>query len=141
MEVFMNIKRFTLIMGIAFTAIGLLGFVPPLVDYHGHPNPDFMTHGLLLGLFPINGIHNLIHLAFGLWALLVYKDTVKARVFCRSNAIIYGLLAVIGFIPRLNTVFGFIPIHGNDIWLHAVIAVATGYYGFLWHTQRLQTPT
>lgn len=128
----MDIKRFTLILGSAFLAAGLLGFVPAFVDYHGQTDVGFLTHGLLLGLFPINGIHNLIHIGFGAWALLSYKDVARSRIFCRANAVIYGLLAIIGFIPNLNTVFGLVPIHGHDIWLHAGIALATAYYGFVW---------
>ena len=37
---------------------------------------------------------------------------------------VYAVLAVMGLVPALNTVFGFIPIHGHDVWLHAVIALA-----------------
>lgn len=129
----MDIKRFTLILGSAFLAIGIFGFVPAFVNYHGQTDVNFMTHGYLLGLFPVNGIHNLIHIAFGVWALMVYKNYAQSRIFCRSNAIIYGLLAIIGLIPGLNTLFGLVPIHGHDIWLHAAIAAATGYYGFVWH--------
>lgn len=130
----MNIKRFTLFLGITFLAIGILGFVPAFVTY-GVLDPDFMTHGMLLGIFPVNGVHNLIHLAFGVWALLAYKDVAQARTFCRSNAVIYGLLAILGFFPNINTLFGLVPIHGNDVWLHGLIALATAYYGFVWNAR------
>ena len=35
-----------------------------------------------------------------------------------------------GLIPGLNTMFGLMPIHGNDVWLHALIAIAAAYFGF-----------
>jgi hypothetical protein len=46
-------------------------------------------------------------------------------------AIIYAVLAVMGIIPGLNTTFGLIPLYGHDIWLHAVIAIAAAYFGFV----------
>lgn len=133
----MDIKKFTLFAGIAFLAIGILGFVPAFVTYSPSPTSNvFMAHGLLFGIFPINGLHNLVHLGFGLWAVSVWKNAAHSRIFCRSNAIIYGLLAVAGFVPGLNTLWGLLPMHGHDIWLHAVIALATGYFGFVWHSQQ-----
>jgi Domain of unknown function (DUF4383) len=35
-----------------------------------------------------------------------------------------------GLIPVLNTTFGFIPLFGHDIWLHALIAIGAAYFGF-----------
>lgn len=131
----MDIRRFTLIIGIVFLTIGILGFVPAFVVAAPGTEVGFMAHGLLFGLFPINGLHNLVHIAFGAWGVIVYRNAVQARLFCRTNAIVYGLLAVLGFVPGINTMNGFLPIHGHDIWLHGIIALSTGYYGFVWQTQ------
>jgi hypothetical protein len=54
----------------------------------------------------------------------------SARLYARIVAVAYALLAVMGLVPALNTVFGLIPIHGHDVWLHAVIAAACAYFGF-----------
>ena len=35
-----------------------------------------------------------------------------------------------GLIPGLNTVFGLIPLHGHDVWLHLILAAAAGYFGW-----------
>lgn len=131
----MDIKRFTLTMGIVFFALGVLGFVPALVTYSSVGEADLMTYGLLFGIFPVNGIHNVIRLALGIWAFVAYKDMASSRVFCKTNAIVYGAFAVLGLIPALNTLFGLVPLYGHNIWLHAIIAAATGFYGFVWHTE------
>jgi hypothetical protein len=50
-------------------------------------------------------------------------------------AIGYGLLTILGLIPQTNTFFGLIPLHGNDVWLHAVLALVGAYLGFM-HRER-----
>jgi hypothetical protein len=34
-------------------------------------------------------------------------------------------------IPPLDTLFGLTPLFGNDIWLHAALAVIAAYFGFV----------
>lgn len=54
----------------------------------------------------------------------------KTSTFARSIAVFYGVLALMGMIPQLNTVFGWLPIQGNDIWLHAATATVAAYFGW-----------
>lgn len=129
----MKTRTFALIMGVAFLAIGILGFVPRLVTMPAD-QPGLrmeMAHGLLFGLFPVNALHNLVHLAFGIWGVVVWRDFAASRVYARSVAVVYAVLTVLGLIPAVNTLFGLVPLYGHDIWLHAVIAVASAYFGFV----------
>ena len=129
-------RTFTLIMGIVFLAVGLLGFVPALVS-DPPPGHDLMvehSHGLLLGLFPVNVLHNLVHILFGVWGIAAKRSDAASRGYLRTVAIAYAVLAVAGFIPGLDTMFGLVPLHGDDIWLHALLAVAAGYFGFVHRT-------
>lgn len=129
----MKTRTFALVMGLAFLAVGILGFVPRLVVMPAD-QPALrveIAHGLLFGLFPVNAIHNLVHLAFGIWGVVVWRDFAASRTYARSVAVIYAALAVLGLIPVLNTLFGLVPLHGHDIWLHAVIAAASAYFGFV----------
>lgn len=107
------------IFGAIFVAIGLLGFVPPLV-----PN------GNLLGIFPVNAVHNMVHIGLGVWGLVAGASLVAALIYFKGIAVIYGLLAVLGLIPATHTLFGLAPIHGADVLLHAVLAVIAAYLGF-----------
>jgi hypothetical protein len=88
------------------------------------------THGYLLGLFPVNALHNLFHVAWGIFGIAAYRGLTGARVFARATAIVYGLLTVMGLIPGLNTLFGLLPLYGHDVWLHAVLALVAAYFGF-----------
>jgi hypothetical protein len=128
----MTARTFALLIGIAFTAAGVLGFVPALVGEPPANAPDVMpmAHGYLLGLFPVNALHNVVHLAVGLLGLAAWRGMFSPVRYAQGLAVFYGALAVLGFIPGPNTLFGLIPIYGHDIWLHAVTALAAAWFGF-----------
>ena len=131
----MNTKTFALIFGIVFLAVGALGFVPGMTHMPPmDPRDVTMTqgHGDLLGLFPVNLLHNIVHILFGLWGILASRGSFGgARTYARGVAIIYGLLTVLGLLEATSTTFGLIPIHGNDVWLHAVLALIAAYFGWM----------
>lgn len=130
----MTARNFALVMGIVFVVIGIAGFIPGLVQpltEEGAPELALGGgHGLLLGIFPVNWLHNLVHLAFGIWGLAAYRSHGGAVLFSRATAVIYAVFAVMGFIPILWTTFGLVPLYGNDIWLHAIIAAVAAYFGW-----------
>lgn len=129
----MNTKTFALIFGIVFLAIGALGFVPGMVHPGAGTHNVTMTQGYgdLLGLFPVNMLHNVVHLLFGLWGIMAYRSLAGARTYFKAVAVIYALLTILGLIPTTNTTFGYIPIYGNDVWLHAVLALVAAYFGWM----------
>lgn len=128
----MTLVNFARIFGIAFLLIGLSGFVPGLSPAHTHPNLAVDAgSAMAMGLFPVNILHNLFHLAFGVWGLVASRSAGGARAYGKGVAIIYGLLAIMGLIPVADTTFGLVPIYGNDVWLHALLAAVAGYFGFV----------
>lgn len=127
----MVIRNFALIYGIVFLLVGVAGFIPGLVTGPQPPTDAGLgAAGLLFGLFPVNLLHNLVHIAFGIWGLAVFRSLSGARLYARSVAIIYAVLAVMGLIPVLQTTFGLIPLYGHDVWLHAALAVVAAYFGW-----------
>ncbi|WP_142849883.1 DUF4383 domain-containing protein [Telmatospirillum sp. J64-1] len=128
----MKTRYFALAIGVVYLIVGILGFVPGLTTAPiGHPPLAINAgYGLLFGLFPVNVIHNLIHLALGVWGILAWRSWSNARAFSRSLAVIFGLFVIMGLIPGLRTVFGLAPLFGHDIWLHAVTAIAAAYFGW-----------
>ena len=129
----MNTQGFAKVMGWLFLLVGIFGFIPGFVQdpYPGAPSLAVNTgYGYLLGLFPVNVLHNLVHIGIGLGGLSAAGAFDTARLFARGLAVFYGLLAIMGLIPGLNTMFGLIPIFGHDVWLHAVTAAVAAYFGF-----------
>ncbi|MBD2256270.1 DUF4383 domain-containing protein [Pseudanabaena sp. FACHB-2040] len=130
-------QLFALIVGVIYLGIGVMGFVPGLVS-----QPDVMpgyveavgSHGgfgYLLGLFPINTAHNMVHILVGAVGIATSIALDSARYFSGLLAVFYGLLTIMGLIPVANTTFGLIPIYGNDVWLHAATTLLAIYFGFI----------
>jgi hypothetical protein len=129
----MELKRFTFVMGIIFLGFGILGFVPNLLSFPDVQDPvTRIDHGVLFGLFPVNAINNTLHIILGVWGLSASLDLFHSRRFCKSVAVLFVVLAVMGLFPVLNTVFGIAPLYGHNIWLHTLFAAITGYFGFMW---------
>ena len=129
----MNTRYFSLVLGIVFLLIGIAGFVPGLMHSPETAADVEVTQnfGRLMGLFPVNALHNVVHIAFGIWGIAAYRSYTGAQGYSKAVAVIYAVLAIMGIIPGLNTTFGLIPLYGHDIWLHAVIAIAAAYFGFV----------
>lgn len=112
------LKRITLIFGIVFIVVGIIGFIPGITTRDGY----------LLGLFEVNWVHNLVHLVTGIIALLVCGKDEYAKLFFQVFGIIYAAVTVLGFVFAGNLLI----MHVNmwDNFLHLVIAVFALYMGY-----------
>ena|SRR3982750_1232050 len=136
----MTTRNFAMVMGVLYVAVGLLGFFPGAVSapHPGGPHVAVDTgYGYLLGLFPVNILHNVVHLGVGIWGLVASRTLAGSLSFARGLAMFYSLLTIMGLIPGLNTMFGLIPIFSHDIWLHALSAGVAGYFGFTGHSDAI----
>lgn len=139
----MATRYFALAAGIVYLLMGLLGFVPAANPIPaGTPDPALTLtafYGHQMGHFPINILHNIVHLAIGAWGLFSYRSFNGSRVFARGLAVFYGLLAILGlpFMPGiLKTTFGLIPLYGADVLLHLGTALVAAYFGFVAQAER-----
>ena len=127
----MSTRTFALIFGIVFIAVGLAGFVPGLVEpLHPEHPPVEPVGGLLFGLFPVNALHNAVHILFGIWGLAASRSLAGSVSYARGVAIIYAVLTIAGLVPGLETGFGMVPLYQNDVWLHLVLAAVAAYFGW-----------
>ena len=103
----MSTRMFALIFGIVFLLAGASGFIPGLL----HPVPADAPpltvasgYGFILGLLPVNILHNLVHVLFGILGIAAYAGVFAPRVYAQIVAVSYGLLVVLGLVPGL--IFG-----------------------------------
>ena len=131
----MTIRTIALILGVLYMALGILGFVPPMLSVEPNASPDvgmLAMYGYLFGFFPVNFILNLAHLASGAWGIAAARSSGGARAYMRTMAVFCAALAVVGLIPAANSLFGIAPLHGHNVWLHGITAGAAGFFGFVW---------
>jgi hypothetical protein len=111
-------QRAAMIFGWAFVAVGLLGFVATGTSM----DPNHLTAPRLFGLFPVNVVHNIVHLLFGVWGLLGARSFGGARSYLLGAGVIYLVLAALGYVAPDG--FGLVPLGGADIGLHVFLALA-----------------
>ena len=121
------------VLGVAFFLAGILGFVP-VVTVAAGPTDQWVTlganYGFLAALFPVNIVHDVVHLVFGIWGIAASWSFKSAVSYCRAVTWVYFALVILGAIPITNTLFGIAPIYGYDIALHAIVAFAALYGGY-----------
>lgn len=119
------VQKMSAVFGLGFIAAALLGFIAGGMSMDAH----MASSTKLAGLFPVNAVHNALHLLLGAWGLLAVRSPVFARRYCLVSGALYLVLAGIGFV--VPEVFGLMPIGGNDIALHAVFGMALTAVGAL----------
>lgn len=118
------VQQVARIFGVVFLLVGVLGFLASGMSMESDP----MHAPRLLGLFPVNALHNVVHLLFGVWGLAASRTAAAASMYAKGAGAIYVVLAILGFVAP--TTFGLIPIGGHDIWLHAVLGLVLLAVGF-----------
>jgi uncharacterized protein DUF4383 len=112
----LSLQRITLALGVVYVAIGVLGFVPGIT-----------ANGLLLGIFAVNTLHNIAHLALG--AVLVWGGMSASYVIVNKvMSIVFAVLVVASFIAPIVEQ---LPLNPPDTVLHLASMVLTGYIGFV----------
>ena len=118
------VQQVARIFGVVFLLVAVLGFLASGTSMEADP-----AHAArILGLFPTNLLHNIVHLLFGVWGLAASRTAAAATMYAKGAGAIYVLLAILGFI--IPSTFGLIPIGGHDIWLHAVLGLVLVAVGF-----------
>ncbi|WP_017301354.1 DUF4383 domain-containing protein [Nodosilinea nodulosa] len=129
-------QKFALGIGTVYLFMGIMGFIPALLT---QPDglPSYIDQlgvvsgfGYLMGLFPVNTPHNILHIATGLVGIVAAVSLDSARLFSGQLGIYYAALALLGLVPVANTFFGLFPIYGLDVLLHGVTGLLGIYFGF-----------
>jgi uncharacterized protein DUF4383 len=114
----MTPASFSLIVGLVYCALGILGFLPQAA-------PD----ALLLGFFRTNALLSLLHLVTGLWGLAAWGWMAPPVSYARAMTVIYGALAAIAMLWD--------PLRGHNVWLHGITALVSAYFGWFFLSSRL----
>jgi hypothetical protein len=121
-----------IMVGAVFLLVGVLGFIPGVTT-----NYDMLTFAghhsdaQLLGIFNVSGLHNIVHLAFGIAGLAMARTFNSARAFLIGGGIIYLILWIYGLVIDHHSAANFIPVNTADNWLHLALALGMILLGAL----------
>ncbi|MDQ3950760.1 MAG: DUF4383 domain-containing protein [Gemmatimonadota bacterium] len=115
----------SLVFGIGFLLVAVLGFAASGMSMEADPN----LAPKIFGMFPVNFLHNCVHLAFGVWGLAAWRTYDASRTYCRIAGVIYLVLTAVGYLAP--TGFGLVPLGGADVLLHLVLGVVLTGAGFM----------
>ena len=108
-------KNIYLVLGAVLVVVGVLGFAMP--------SP-------LLGLFEVNTLHNVIHVASGIVTIFGAMRGIGAmRLWGRVFGLVYLAVGILGFV--MPDMFGLMHVNMPDNLLHVALAGIFLYYGFV----------
>lgn len=80
-------KLLAILFGIAFIFAGVAGFMPA-----------FTTNGALLGIFEVDAMHNIVHIASGVVAIMASTNLKWTKLYFLIFGLVYLLVGIVGFV-------------------------------------------
>jgi len=148
------VQAYARFMVLFFVGVGLGCAIKPLTDAPGGGLILWPEAGRTFGIFLINWVHTVLHLALAVFAVLALSRTSSSRVFAQSVFWVCAVLVVIGLLTpdglwlvsatweddvvagRIAPVnvaswYGFIPANPPDDALNALVGISGFVFGFL----------
>jgi hypothetical protein len=148
------VQAYARFMVLFFVGVGLGCAIKPLTDAPGGGLILWPEAGRTFGIFLINWVHTVLHLALAVFAVLAFSRTSSSRVFAQSVFWVCAVLVAIGLLTpdglwlvpavweddvvagRIATVngaswYGFIPANPPDDALNALVGLSGFVFGFL----------
>lgn len=117
-------QTFALVFGLIYLLVGIAGFFVAN-DFTGGSTDDKLL------LFPVNHLHNLVHIAIGALLLAGSRTVAQAKTMNTVVGVALLLVAILGFLG-LDFMQDLLNIHGSgsaDNWLHLATGALALYFG------------
>ncbi|MCP5470110.1 MAG: DUF4383 domain-containing protein [Chlamydiales bacterium] len=113
-------RFWAVIFAVVFLIFGFLGF-----------NSNWLIDGKLFGLFVVNLWLNILYLFVGGFAVLIcFTSRNSMRLYFQVVGIIFGLIAIGGFILLDREMLFFLANNSNNTWFSVCVAVIALILGF-----------
>jgi hypothetical protein len=130
----MTARTFAALCGVLYIGLGVAGFVPALWERpSGGPGLTVKVfYASLFGVFMVNILLSMMHLTIGLWAAMSANNKYSSLIFARGGTIVFLLMGIAGLIPveEVQTLYGTVPLFGNNVWLHLGTALVGAFFAF-----------
>jgi hypothetical protein len=155
MERFTHPRKFALAGGFLMVAMGVLAFIPGFFQYVTAFDAPLnlpalkveTSYGTFLGFIPMNVFNKVALIFMGLLGIAAANRDQKGWAESNvENADVHpgdehtfntDEYQSFGLLPNLNTLFGYWPLFGADVFIHAMFSLVGGYFGYSVHSRRL----
>jgi hypothetical protein len=114
-----TIQKLATVFGIVLTLLAIVGAFAAGAMYMQPADPAMASKAL--GIFPVNLLHNSVHLLSGIWGLAAARSWSASKSFFVWGGVLYAALTVLAFVSPSG--FGLVPLAGPDIGLHCLLAL------------------
>jgi hypothetical protein len=115
---------YALVFGATLLLAGIIGFFYTADFSTGDAAKDPANRDALIGVFDVNGWHNVVHIASGVLGLALAGSWRGARLYAWGFGVTYLAVTVWGFaLGDDNAILGLISINSADNYLHLAISV------------------
>lgn len=132
----MDPRKFAMFGGILMLAMGAISLIPSMVGY-SDTLPALQlneSYGLFLGYFPMNIVNKVALIVFGIAGIaaasMKFNALPRSILFSRVVFFVMGAGAILGLFPQTQTFFGYWPLFGSEVIVHAAFALLGGYFGY-----------
>ena len=117
---YMAVQGAALIVAVALTVIGVLGFIPGITSGVDRLSWAGQQSGaMLFGMFLVSVLLNVVHIVVGLAGFAGARSYAAARAYLLGGGLIYLGLWLYGLLVERGSNAHVIPLNGADNWLHA----------------------
>jgi hypothetical protein len=118
------------LIGLAFVVVGVVGFVPGVVQHYSELHWWKDGSGAqLFSVFQTSILHNLLSVVFGAAGLLAAKTTATARAYLSGGGILTFALGIYGLLIDRAGDANIVPVNRADDWLDLGVGVLMIYAG------------
>jgi Domain of unknown function (DUF4383) len=118
------------LFGLAFVVVGVLGFIPGVVQDYGELRWWTTDSGAeLFGIFQTSILDNLFHIGSGVVGLVAARRPATARAFLTGGGLVYFALGIYGLLIDYFSDWNFMPVDRADDWLHVGFGIGMLYAG------------
>ena len=114
-----TIQKLATAFGVILTVLAIIGAFAAGAMYMQPSDPAMASKAL--GIFPVNLLHNIVHLLTGIWGLAAARSWASSKSFFIWGGVLYAVLTVLAFVSPSG--FGLVPLAGPDIALHCLVAI------------------